>query len=88
MLLAKNKYNKNMIIALAPRGVCYTPNCMPPLWPSFKVVLTGMQILVNYACCQWCLLHDTNAIQAVPHTPQIILPPKFLQAYCTIQFLN
>jgi hypothetical protein len=28
---------------------------------AVKVLLNGMHILENYAHCQYCLLHDTNA---------------------------
>jgi hypothetical protein len=78
-----------MKLAYTPRGVCYTPNCIPPLWTTCKVLHRGMQILENYACCQYCLLHDTNVFllpvqQASCHTCQIIFftkPPKLLQVY-------
>jgi hypothetical protein len=48
-------------IAYTPKGKCYAPNCAPPLLAACKVVLSGMKILKNYACCQDCLLHGTNA---------------------------
>ncbi len=75
-------------IVYTPRGVCYTPECMPPLWATCKVLLSGIPILVNYACSQRGLLHDTKCfllpmLVAALHTPQIYFfpkPPKLLQA--------
>ena len=46
---------------MCPTGVCHTPNCISPLWAACKVVLSGMQILENYARCQYFLLHNTNS---------------------------
>jgi hypothetical protein len=49
-----------MSVKYAPRGVCYAPNCMPLLRAACKVLVNVMHMLINYACCQCCLLNDTN----------------------------
>ncbi len=57
----KTSFIKNNIVAYALGGVCYAPNWTSPLLAACKVLLCAIQILVNYARCQCCSLHDTNA---------------------------
>ncbi len=60
-----NKANKQAVhavkqsIFLDVNG--YAPYCMPLLCAAYKVLISGKQIVENYACCQGCLLHGTNA---------------------------
>jgi hypothetical protein len=50
-----------MSVSYPTRGVCYAPNCTPPLWAACIVLHSRKQILENCACCQLCFQHDTNA---------------------------
>jgi hypothetical protein len=42
---------------------------MPPLWTAFKVLLSAMQTLENYANHRCCLLHGASADIAAGCTP-------------------
>jgi hypothetical protein len=60
---------------------------MPPLKAACKGMLSGMQTLENYACCEHCLLHGTmllavNASGCMSHAPNLFFmkPSKLLQA--------
>jgi hypothetical protein len=52
-------------------------DCMSPLWSACKVLLRGMQILVNYAaCCMTPMLLAVNAADFTSHAPNLFLNMK------------
>ncbi len=75
-------------IAYALRDICHARNCIPPLWVACKVLLSGIQILADYARCQCFLLHGTYAscckcgrLHATRPKYIFMKPQKLLQAH-------
>ncbi len=65
---------KQSIYSQMSMGVCYTPNCTPPLGAACRVLFSGMQLLkimhsTNAAWCMTPTLIATNAGGCMLHAP-------------------
>jgi len=52
---------QNISALYVHRGIYYVPQWMLPLWAAWKLLVSGMLVFANNACCQCFLLHVTDA---------------------------